>query len=112
MFSDDPEPTPVHRDVFQYTLKINYVVNLVDEHTRSQLELSLLPATDILDRSMGRIIGNKVRSSTDAKAMLVPSVAFLDDPTRWNLVVFLEKMPADTALWITDVSKIGPLRWK
>jgi hypothetical protein len=23
----------------------------------------------------------------------VPSVAFLDDPARWNLVLFLDKLP-------------------
>jgi len=27
------------------------------------------------------------------EALLVPPVAFLHDPARWNLVVFLEKLP-------------------
>jgi hypothetical protein len=43
--------------------------------------------------------------------MLVPSVAFLDDFTRWNLVVFLEEVAGDTSLWITSVTPGGPLHW-
>lgn len=44
--------------------------------------------------------------------MLVPSIAFLDDLTRWNLVVFLEKLPTDSASWIHRTEYIGPLRWR
>ena len=111
-YSEDPEITPVHRDVCRYALKLYSVVNLLEEEDRSHLNLSQLPATGFLDRNLGRIMANKVRQGTDVQAMLVPSVAFLDDPSRWNLVVFLEKVPADTALWITDVTRVGPLRWK
>jgi hypothetical protein len=44
--------------------------------------------------------------------MLVPSIAFLDDLTRWNLVVFLDKMPKETDSWITHVERVGPLSWE
>lgn len=31
----------------------------------------------------------------------MPSVAFLDDASRWNLVLFLEKLPQDLQRFMT-----------
>jgi hypothetical protein len=64
------------------------------------------------DRGIARYAAARIRNETDAQAMLVPSIAFLDDLTRWNLVVFLEKLPTDSASWIHRTEYIGPLRWR
>jgi hypothetical protein len=39
--------------------------------------------------------------------MLVPSVAFLDDPERWVAMLFLEKLPPDPRQFITAVEALG-----
>jgi hypothetical protein len=38
--------------------------------------------------------------TTSAEALLVSSVAFLDEPVRWNLVLCLEKLPPDLSTFI------------
>jgi hypothetical protein len=52
-------------------------------------------ARRFLDRAVARATAHFLRRTTSAGGLLVPSVAFLDDPARWNLVVFLENLPAD-----------------
>jgi RES domain-containing protein len=54
-----------------------------------------------LDVAVARATANFARRTTAAEALLVPSVAFLDDPARWNLVLFLEKLPGDLSRFIT-----------
>jgi RES domain-containing protein len=53
------------------------------------------------DLAVARATANFVRRTTPAEVLLVPSVAFLDDPARWNLVLFLEKLPRDLSSVIT-----------
>jgi hypothetical protein len=48
-----------------------------------------------LDVEVARATANFVRRTTPAEAVHVPSMAFLDDAQRWNLVLFLEKLPRD-----------------
>ncbi len=54
----------------------------------------------VLDVGVARATAQFVRHTTSAEALLVPSIPFLDDPERWNLVLFLEKLPTDLAIWI------------
>lgn len=54
----------------------------------------------------------RIRGELSAQAMLVPWIAFLDDLTRWNLVIFLDKLPANPPDWIHRVEPLGPLRWR
>jgi hypothetical protein len=42
-----------------------------------------------------------LRLTTSAEGLLVPSVAFLDDPSRWNRVLFLDKLPADVSSYMS-----------
>ena len=54
-----------------------------------------------LDVQVARATANFIRRTTSAEALIVPSVAFLDDPARSNLVLFLEKLPSDLNQFIT-----------
>ncbi len=64
-----------------------------------------------LDTTLSRTIGERLRATTRAQAMIVPSIALPDDLTRWNLVVFLDKLPVDAATWVTKAERVGPLSW-
>jgi len=48
-----------------------------------------------LDPRIARAVATFFRDSLDLQAMLVPSVAYLDDAHRFNVVCFLENL-ADT----------------
>lgn len=91
---------PVQREMFRLHLRLDAVVDL-----RATAALrTLRDATgmdDFRDVNVARAVATSVRVQSRIQAMLVPSIAFLDDLTRWNLVVFLEKLPRDTAGWIT-----------
>ena len=45
-----------------------------------------------------------LRTATPAQALLVPSVAFLDDLERWVAVLFLDKLPREPGRFLTDVA--------
>ena len=111
-FPDQPDlDESLHQDVYSLKLKIDHVIDIRNADIARSVRITDIKR-DALDMTLTRSAADVIRNRTRAQAMLVPSVAFLDDASRWNLVVFLEKMPFDTALWITDVNKIGPLRWK
>ena len=57
-------------------------------------------ARRFLDVEVARATANFVRRTTSAEALLIPSIAFLDDPVRWSLVLFLEKLPTDLSQFI------------
>lgn len=62
-----------------------------------------------LDVEVARATATFVRRTTATEALVVPSVAFLDDASSWNLVLFLEKLPADLNDLVT-VSNAGTFR--
>jgi len=99
------------RSVYRLTLRLRHVLDLRDPIVVGALNLSGCPEC-FLDRQSARTTAHFLRTTTEAQAMLVPSIAFLDDLTRWNLVVFLEKLPTDSASWIHRTEYIGPLRWR
>jgi RES domain-containing protein len=57
-----------------------------------------------LDRSVARATAHFLRVTSSVQAIRVPSVTFLDDLDRWNLVVFLEKLPHDPGSFVLEVA--------
>ena len=111
VFGSDPPPRFLQRDIYQLRIKLDAIMDV--RHPQIAEYYGLLDAPNcFLDRDKARYLSNRVRNETSAQGIMAPSVAFLDDMSRWNLVVFLEKLPADTSSWITEVKKIGPLRWR
>jgi RES domain-containing protein len=102
---------PVVRDVYRLQLRLDAVLDLRAPEIAPLLGLTGTP--DVFrDVELARSTARRVRRSTRAQAMIVPSIAFLDDLTRWNLVIFLDKLPADRDAWITRVERVGPLSWE
>jgi hypothetical protein len=58
-----------------------------------------------LDKEIARATANYIRVTTPAQAVLVPSMAFLDQPHRWVGVLFLEKLPNDVREFIISVER-------
>jgi hypothetical protein len=61
-----------------------------------------------LDAERTRGVARRLRRYRRLQALLVPSVAFLDDFTRWNLVVYLDRV--DHTSCFGSTSLVGELR--
>jgi RES domain-containing protein len=58
------------------------------------------------DRSVTRRVAAALRARRDCVGLLVPSLAFPDQPERGNLVVFAERV-GPPAQWLHDPSAVG-----
>lgn len=96
------------RSVYRLGLRLSAVLDLRQPRVRGALGLQG-GARRFLDRRVARATAQYVRTTTPIEAVLVPPMAFLDDPTRSNLVLFLEKLPADLSSFITATFE-GDLR--
>lgn len=88
------------RSLYRLTVRLQAVLDLCNSAVHDTLGLRG-GIHQFLDPAYSRAIAHFVRRTTAAEALLVPSMAFLDDPTRWNLVLFLEKLPRDLTTFIT-----------
>jgi len=99
------------RAVYEVAVQLEAVLDLRDAHVRSAIGLHG-GARRFLDRAIARATAHFLRRTSSAEALLVPSVAFLDDPSRWNLVLFLDKLPADVSSFMSArfyrTIRIGP----
>jgi RES domain-containing protein len=88
------------RAVYEVTVQLGAILDMRKPHVRSAIGLHGGPRR-FLDRAVARATGRFLRQTTSAEGIVVPSVAFLDDPTRWNLILFLDKLPADVSRFMT-----------
>lgn len=105
--SPDLQPATAARAVYALDLAIDRVLDLRDPAACAALSIGNAPWV-FTDLAVARATAGFVRATTGAQALLVPSMAFLDDPTRWCLVAFLDKLPDPTA-FVAAVIPRGPL---
>jgi hypothetical protein len=73
--------------------------------------LRLAPAAGrFLDRQEARRVSRAVRDTGVCAGLIVPSMAFLDRPERFNLVLFVERLGVDLAALLTDRETVGEIR--
>jgi hypothetical protein len=97
------------RTVYRLDLELAAVLDLRDPAVLSALSVTGAPSC-FLERMVARATANFVRRTTAAVGLWVPSVALLDRPERGNLIVFLDKLPADPAAFVRRCEAVGPLR--
>lgn len=111
--ADDSVPglvqSVIERSVFRFELAIEALLDLRDPQLQQEMSLEGAPGC-FLDRTVARATAEYLRRTTTAQALLVPSIAFLDDPARWLLVLFLDKLPADREAFIRAVESEGTFR--
>lgn len=91
----------LQRRLYRLQLRLDLMLDLCQPVTWELLSLSRAPEC-FLDKGVARATAHFIRATTSAHAIRVPSVAFLDDLTRWSLMVFLEKLPDNPSLFITE----------
>jgi RES domain-containing protein len=99
-FSPALGPVLAERALYRLRLRLRAVLDLRDAEARRTLGLHG-DLGQFLAIPYARATATFVRRTSPAEGLLVPSMAFLDDATRWNLVLFLEKLPSDLATFIT-----------
>jgi RES domain-containing protein len=100
----------VTRLVYRLRLRIDRLLDVRDVRLQAAISLDDFPVC-CLDRAVARSVARYLRQVTDAQALLVPSVTMLDRLDRWNLVLFLEKLPSDVHSYILEAALAGPLQW-
>jgi RES domain-containing protein len=101
----------IERTVYRLEITVDRVLDLRDPHVCADLALANAPAC-FLDITIARATAQFLRRTSPTQAMLVPPIAMLDKPDRWNLVLFLERLPDDVRLFIPSVRPEGPFRWR
>lgn len=81
----------VSRRLYTLHLRLDRVLDLTSATAWRDLGLNDAPAC-FLDKSVARATAAFARYALRVQAIRVPSVAFLDRPDRWCLVVFLEQV--------------------
>ena len=99
-FSRSLEPALTERVLYRLSVQVQSVLDLRSTEVRRTLGLHG-GLHQFLDVAYARATANFVRRTSTAEGLLVPSMAFLDDPVRWNLVLFLERLPDDLTTFIT-----------
>lgn len=103
--------TSLERSVHRLTLRLQSVLDLRNTSLISELGREDAPMC-FTEPEFAQSVAAFLRSTSPVNAILVPSIAFLDDLSRWNLVVFLDTVPIDISTWITRSEYVGPLRWR
>ncbi len=101
----------IERMVYRLDLAVDTVLDLRRPEVWDALSLANAPAC-FLDSASAHATARFIRTTTAAQGIVVPSAAFIDQLDRWCLVLFLEKLPADPAAFLSRLSQEGPLRWR
>ena len=82
--------------VWSGDLSLGAAADLRDPRVCAALDLPDDP-TWVVDDERCRSVASRLRSDEGLDGLIVPSVAFIDDPDRWNAVVFAERLLGDLA---------------
>jgi RES domain-containing protein len=91
-----PDDLEARSRLLEVDLDMARVIDLRDHDVRRALDLPDDPAW-ILGRDATRAIARAIRSSGAVEGLLVPSAGALDQPDRWNAVVFADDRARVTA---------------
>jgi RES domain-containing protein len=105
-----PQATQARR-VYDLRLELRRVLDLRDARVCDILELRDAPFC-FVDREIARTTAAFLRRVVSVQAVLVPSMAFLDDRSRWVLVVFLENLEGGLDASVRSVERNGVLRFE
>lgn len=99
----DPPP---QRHMYRLKVALPATLDLRDPRVWEALGGVTTQPSNFLDVNHCRVIADYVRHLTSAVAVHVPSIAFIDDLHRGNLVVFLDKL-ADERSFIRGIVDYG-----
>ena len=87
----DGEPERQARDVWRVPISLGRLIDVRDPATSASIGLSKIDDW-IGDIDRTQATARYVRQHADVQGLLVPSMGFLDDAARWNVVVYLDRI--------------------
>jgi RES domain-containing protein len=93
------------RDLLRIELRVERLVDVRSPLVCERLGVDGAPFC-LLDRAHAEGIATRLRATGDVQAILVPPMAFLEQPDRWNLVGFVDRMGDE---WLCAWDRIGTL---
>jgi RES domain-containing protein len=105
-----PTHQPVDGRVWAVELELTSTVDLRRVDVRARLGVGDDPAW-FLDRDRCRSLAHKLRTDGAIDGLIVPSVAMLDQDARFNVVVFVDRLPVGLSVAVaprTPVMDIAP----
>jgi RES domain-containing protein len=104
--ADQPERTQT-RVIWTVNVNVSGIVDLRSRAVRA--ELSLVEEHWFLDRARCRTVVAAVRESSGVSGLLVPSAGMPDDHSRWNLVLYPDRLTRPLPAIVVDPSPVGSL---
>jgi RES domain-containing protein len=99
--------TRIHRrQIWKLSVKLGKTIDLCDPNACKALSLDDPPHC-FSDIQVARSTATFLRNTLKVEAIFVPSMVFMDDLSKWCLVVFLENLPADPTGFFPKAEKDG-----
>ena len=105
----DPAAPADRRRICAFRLGAVRLLDVRDDEAAQVLGVPLGP-TAFLDRERARRIGRAIRAAGLCQGLIVPSMAFLERPERFNIVLFVEQLDVDLERLLTDPEVVGEIR--
>lgn len=99
------------RRLYAVDLDLDRVFDLRKPEAAMHLGLSDVPAC-FLDRSIAQSAASFLRNRLGIQAVFVLSMALHDDPSRWNLVLFIDQLGGSINDVVNSVSEMGTFRFE
>ncbi|CAN5722393.1 hypothetical protein BH24CHL4_BH24CHL4_24970 [soil metagenome] len=99
------------RRLYAVDLDLDRVFDLRKPEAAMHLELSDVPAC-FLARSIAQSAASLPRNGLGIQAVFVLSMALHDDPSRWNLVLFIDQLGGSINDVVNSVSEMGTFRFE
>lgn len=96
----------IRRNLYRVEVALESALDLRDGACIAALSLHDAPRC-FLDKTTARAAATFIRVTTNAQAILVPSMALIDHPDRWILVVFLEKLGSNPSQFLLQAVPAG-----
>lgn len=97
------------RRIFEVQVAFDSILDLRDPLLCEVLSLSEPPFCFLRSKALCQSIAGRLRRESPAQAIRVPSMALLDQPERWAMVVFADKLPTYPGPFLSSVRALGAL---
>ena len=109
-FSEDRSPklaTQIHRrQIWKLSVELKKTIDLCNLKTCEALSLAD-PPDCFSNIQIARATATFLRNTLKIEAIFVPSMVFMDDLSKWSIVVFLENLPEDSTQFFPEAKKNG-----
>ena len=95
------------RRIWAVTATIDRVLDLRQAAVCAQLGLPDPPYGFMRDRRYCQELATRLRTQTETRAILAPSMALLDQPEHWVLALFVERLPTYPEPFLVDLERLG-----